>query len=280
MLQKGQSILIVVLVMVVALTVGLSVASRTITNLKISTEEENSQRAFSAAEAGVEEAIKSGCITPIPPGTGCTSIADSFSENKSSFNTQISVVSGDEFLVNGGNLVEMDDGTDVWFVPHKQDGTPDYSNPNWTGNLTIFWGSSSDVCSSDASLNTMAALEIILLSGTINNPVSTRFAVDPCADRIAHNNFSQAQAGGTVAGKNFAFKTSINVGSPGFLARIVPLYHSASMGISGNGTALPQQGQKIESTGVSGLTNRKISYYKGYLEVPAEFFQFVLFSPK
>src|SRR5579885_3559975 len=58
--QDGQAFLIVVLVMVIALTVGLSIASRTITNLRVSTEEENSQKAFSAAESGIEQALKSG----------------------------------------------------------------------------------------------------------------------------------------------------------------------------------------------------------------------------
>ena len=58
--QKGQALLIVVLAMVVALTVGLSVVSRSITNLKNSQQEIDSQKALSAAEAGVELAIKNG----------------------------------------------------------------------------------------------------------------------------------------------------------------------------------------------------------------------------
>ena len=52
--QKGQILLLVVLVMTIALTIGLSLATRTITDIRTTTEEENSQRAFSAAEAGIE----------------------------------------------------------------------------------------------------------------------------------------------------------------------------------------------------------------------------------
>ncbi len=47
--QSGQALLIIVLVMVVALTIGLSVASRTITNLRTSREQASSQKALSAA---------------------------------------------------------------------------------------------------------------------------------------------------------------------------------------------------------------------------------------
>jgi Tfp pilus assembly protein PilX len=61
--EKGQMLLIVVLIMVVALTVGLSIAARSLVNLKIATDDENSQRAFSAAEAGIERLIKTDCST-------------------------------------------------------------------------------------------------------------------------------------------------------------------------------------------------------------------------
>jgi len=55
--QSGQALLIVILVMVIALTVGLSVAVRTTTNIRTASEDENSQRAFSAAEAGVSKRL-------------------------------------------------------------------------------------------------------------------------------------------------------------------------------------------------------------------------------
>src|SRR3990167_7914471 len=53
----GQILLIVVLAAVVSLTVGLSAISRTITNTRVTTEEANSQKALSAAEAGIEELL-------------------------------------------------------------------------------------------------------------------------------------------------------------------------------------------------------------------------------
>ena len=100
-LQKGQVLLVVVLVMVVALTVGLSLASRSITNLRITSDDENSQRAFSAAEAGVERAVKGNCTND----EGCTisaNFSDGFTENNSTFETKVMPISGEEFLVKGG----------------------------------------------------------------------------------------------------------------------------------------------------------------------------------
>ena len=44
--------------MIVALTVGLSIAARIVTELKISKQNEESQRAFQAAEAGIQQTIQ------------------------------------------------------------------------------------------------------------------------------------------------------------------------------------------------------------------------------
>lgn len=56
-MKSGQILIIVLLIVVVTLAVGLSVASRNITNLRTSTQTEQSQRAFSAAEGGVEDVL-------------------------------------------------------------------------------------------------------------------------------------------------------------------------------------------------------------------------------
>lgn len=57
--------------MVIALTIGLSIAARSIINLQTTTEEEISQRAFSAAEAGIERAIINNQeITDVEVGGG------------------------------------------------------------------------------------------------------------------------------------------------------------------------------------------------------------------
>lgn len=56
--KSGQVVLIVLLVMVVVLTIGLSLISQSVTDISISKDEEESIRAFSAAEAGIEAALQ------------------------------------------------------------------------------------------------------------------------------------------------------------------------------------------------------------------------------
>lgn len=267
--QQGQVFFIVVLVMVVALTVGLSVASRTITNLRISSDEISSQKAFNAAEAGIEQALKNGEAI-----TTAKSI-DSFSQIK-----QVSVdpVIGNSFLVNAGVPVFQNDGADIWLSSYSIDSTKIYQN-QWSGNLTIYWGTSTESCSPGINA---AALEIIVISGQRYSPYLAKYALDPCSTRAASNQFAAPNgSGGTVSGKNFKFSHTFFV-SKGFIARIIPLYLQTPIAVIGdasNGANLPSQGTFITSTGVSGLTTRKIGYFQGYESLPSEFF-YSLFAPK
>lgn len=260
--ERGQALLIVVLVMVIALTVGLSIASRTITNLRTSTEEANSQKALSAAEAGVEQAIKTN-----------TSIATQNLSNNTSYQTSVTSVLGTQFLMDGGNPVQQDNGADLWLSDYSSDPTKLYLNP-WSGRLTVVWGTTSDPCANPA-------IEVVVISGTKASPVSTRYAYDGCASRASLNHFSTNVTSSrlTINGKDLYFQNNVAISvSSGLIARVIPIYQNGPIGIIGS-VALPSQGSTITSTGTSGTTQRKVNVFQGYPEIPAEFFQYSLFSP-
>lgn len=258
--QRGQALLIVVLVMVVALTVGLSIASKTITNLRTSTEEANSQKALAAAEAGVEQALKTNQIA-----------SGTFTDTQTSYQTSVTQVLGTSFLMNGGNPVIQDNGADLWLSNYSADPANLYTNP-WSGTLTIKWGSSADPC-------TNSALEVVIISGTKNSPISTRYAFDPCAGRAGGNRFTQVGlTRSSVSGKDFFYQAQVTVSS-GLLGRIIPLYLNTPIAIVGD-VALPSQGSLITSTGTSGTTSRKVNVFQGYPEIPSEYFPYNLFSPQ
>lgn len=283
--QAGQAVLIIVLILVVGLTVGLAVASRSITNVRISTEEENSQRAFSAAEAGIEKALKTTC----PPT--CTLDSQFSSDTNASFSTTISNIQGDTMVINGGSTVVRDDGIDIWLVDHDPTTkVPIYTTP-WLGKLTVYWGNIADT-----ECNT-AAIEIVVISNTTALPKSTRYAYDPCLARRSVNNLSNnlvSASGETISGQNFKFKINppIDTVTPGgnsyqgFIARVIPLYKDTIIGVkatAADGTTplnLPSQGFRVNSTGTSGQTQRKINYYQGYAGLPSEFFPYIRFSTR
>jgi hypothetical protein len=276
--QEGQALLVVVLAMVVVLTVGLSVVSRSVTNLRNSQQEIDSQKALSAAEAGVEQAIKSG-----------TSITEPINFSaQTSYKTSSEVISGaSDFLLNGNNKVSKDDAMYIWLTPYSTDPTKLFQEQDrWSGSLSLYWGNSSAACDRNNADN-YAALEIAVVSGARTAPVIKRYVYDPCPDRITRNNFSSPDsinANYPISGVTLYDKAQVPHITNGFLVRVVPLYADSNIGVSGvnddSAKHLPPQGTIITSTGTTNSNVvRKLDVFQGYPEIPAELFPFTIFWP-
>src|SRR3989344_3152201 len=117
MRESGQALLIVVLSLAVVLTVVLSILARSVTDIKLSTGSEESLRAFSAAEAGIERALIAGSGTVTCDGVSCldyggaslTASVTEVGEGDTSFANPTPILSGETAL--------------FWFVAHDADGS-------------------------------------------------------------------------------------------------------------------------------------------------------------
>lgn len=256
--ESGQVLLLVVLASVIALTVGLAAISRSITSTRISTEETNSQKALSAAEAGVEEQINKA-LAGAADGEALTGI---ISDN-AGFESTAVPIGGTSFEINDGEIVSQDEGADIWLSDY-----PDFQNPT-SSSITVYWQGTGD-CSTEA------AIEVAWIYGDSDNPSMGRAAADNCrGDR--GNNFSDPDGGTTINGTSYNRSLSFNVNN-GYIARVIPLYADANVAVRST-TALPDQGFRIESTGSSGDTVRKLKVYQGFPKLPIEFFPYNLFLP-
>jgi len=266
--QEGQALLIIVLIMVVATTVGLSIISRTVTNLRTAENQQSSQKALAAAEAGVEQAMKTNSSIQSSFLSG-TSYTTSITMAQASANTA--------FFLNGGDSIYKNDGGTIWITPYSADSSKLFVT-TWTGNLTVYWGSSSDVCTNNLS-NTMAALETVVLLGPKASPSVKTYVFDPCTDRKAVDNLNGAIGSGATLDTNFGRRTfpysatiSIN---QGLMIKVIPLYADTFVAAKAN-IDLPVQGSFISSVGSSGTTQRKITVFQGYPEIPSELFPYSL----
>lgn len=267
--ESGQILLVVVLAAVISLTVGLAAVSRTVTNSRITNDEADSQKALSAAEAGVEQLVSN------PQA----SLNVSFNNNSNVSATTTSI-SGQEILLNGGNVIDQDDGIDIWLSDY------DTYDDKWSGNLIIYWSDDSDSTACDGASVNSTALEIYLVYGTdFNNPDTDRYAYDPCASRRTSNGFSVVTNNTTtsILGKTFNHSVTIPV-SDGIVARVTPLYADTRIAVRGYTSGnvpqdLPAQGSIIESTGTAGDASRKVRVFQGYPKLPNEFFSYNLFVP-
>ena len=267
--------------MAVVLTIVLSILSRSVTDIAVTSGEEQALRAFSAAEAGVERALIVGA------DIGATQIGDA------SFTADVSgtAEAGQEFA--NPNAVLSGESLYFWFVAHDDDGALvcDATHQCFTGSqYKICWGkegtASGDVTTPAIEISTFYAVT----PGDYSTARIARETADPNVPRRSSNNFSAPDAGTcTVGGENFAFQKTVNLAALGVpagsygvqnglqFAKTRILYNSNvghQIGIFSNypgNSLLPAQGLKIVSTGISGESNRKIEVFQGYGELPPVF---------
>lgn len=288
--NSGQALLIVLLSMAVVLTIVLSVLARSITDVSISSQDEDSLRAFSAAEAGVERALIIGA------GIESTIIGDA------SYNVNVSSVAEGQKEFNYPSSLFSGESAKIWFVNHDEDGNLICSTekPCFKGDtIKVCWGEEGS--DSDSSEAPAMELSVFYLSRT--NDYSTakigRAAIDPNSVRRGENSFSEPDNSGicTISGKNYQFQhtlvfDNLQILSDVYLSRrgqlqfmtVRSIYNTLkgnNIGISVDylrNTVLPSQGNLVTSSGSSGKANRKVEVFQSYAEVPS-IFDFTLFSP-
>lgn len=263
--SRGQILLLIVVIMVVVLTVGLSVASRTITNLKLSRQDEDSQKAFQAASAGIDKYINTAAGNPA---------AETLSVG--SFDTNISDVGSGltALILNNNEKVDQDRGVDVWLSNY-----PDFTS-QYNGTLTISWGTSDQTdCNTSGGSSTVPAIELLVLTGARNAPVLAKYVYDGCPTRQATNGFTAITAANrTVTGTVFRYTATINPAiAQGLIMKIIPIYNSTKVAMEGS-AAFPPQGKLIESVGSVGDAKRKVIYYESYPQIPNEIFPYAILS--
>lgn len=293
--QKGQALLIILLLMAVVLTVVLSVSSQSITEITISEHEEYSARALSAAEAGVEETLISGS------GSGGSISL----ENDATYTTTVNLISpsGGEFVYPEG--IKSGESVTFWLVSHDANGDLICTGePCFQGDEMKFcWGSGGVPAS---------ALELLFFydddttnknweppSLDFENVGVKRLAYDPVpGTRTPSNNFTQSEFSCTISGVSFEYSTPTIDLSSTFLPDCDPsaaagagcllmvrarlFYnedHEQLIGISTPSfvNAMPAQGASIDSTGSFSDATRRISVYRSY-PAPPDVFDSAVFS--
>lgn len=268
--QNGQVVLITLLVLSFAVTVALSLISRTSTDLSISNQIEDSAKAFSAAEAGVEQALKSG-VTGVP-------IAGVLTASNVQYSTTVSDVGGAAGVYEFPQKTLAGATETLWLVNHTDTGAVDES--------ILYPGNTFSVCFSHAEGN-VPAFVLGVLYKRAGAYYLAKGAYDPVAARALTDSFSgvddqNAGCGKTVVYRknfNFLIDFGINPASDTILMlRLRPVYNNAKFYFDPNGTVLPLQGKRIESVGTAGSgVTRKIVVYQQY-KSPGSIFDNVLYS--
>lgn len=262
--RQGQIVLIVVLLTVLGLTVGLSLISRTVTDVRISSQVEQSGRAFSAAEAGIESAMR--VQSSANTSTGNVQLGDAQAEY--SVEQQGGTTDTIEFPVTSVGQTQS-----TWMMVHADDGSLDESGYSYPADSPL------DVCWS----GDVPAMVVSIIYKESGEYRMAKAAYDPNVSR--GNNFLPADTGGLFCGGGYAYKKTIvpsadlGIGSGAqlILLRLTPVYMSASSAVKPT-AILPVQGRVITSVGkTSTNVTRKIQVNQGYQILPS-LLDFTLFS--
>lgn len=245
--RKGQIALIVLIISALTLTVGLALSDRVRTSVKIDKDDELLQRAFNAAESGVDSYVSRGITGYVAPD-GSTAQID------------INDVTGT--TVEFGEYTKKDDFAFFWLVGHNSDGTINYGQyytgtnvsicfNNYQGGFLVYYygrnGADYGVIRRAYNLNGVTAIE---------NGLATNQSANVC--------------GGYGLGMTFDLGTDFTVP---LLLVIKPINGGSKFALRG-AVSLPVQGQRISATGTSADVTTSVSVLKRW--DPAYYMFFVL----
>lgn len=278
--------LIVVLVLAVVFLVVVSLLASSVTDIAITSREDEALRAFSAAEAGIEKALLTGTISSQTFETSSyTGTVAGLGQNAKTYNFPSDIRAGDVAT--------------LWFVAHGADEVLSCSGAEdcFTGSkMKVCWGANG---TSDSS--STPALEASVFYAVTPADYSTilvaRSAQDPNTSRRGSNSFDAPDGSGcTINDKQYAFTKTLDFAALGIpqasysvengllFAQLRFLYNTniaqpvgVDFNFPGNGS-LPAQGLKIQSVGISGESTRKLEVNQLFSELPAVF-DYSLFAP-
>lgn len=251
--QTGQALLIILLIMMVGLTVTLSLLFRTTTDIKLSSEIEESTQAFEAAEAGIEEGLR-GLVA-----AGTEEITSGLSFN---FIAQEAGQGSGPFSL--GKLLGENVGT-VWLANHDADGNLDANTQVYAaGEIRLCWKGADSTDPKIEAITLYKESGVYKVARGFYEPSGVSGAGEDCgADNSVYPN-----------------KTNVNLPTSAILLalRLKPVGGDAFIAVDPPGdNALPSQGKEVISTGKAGETVRRIRVVKSYPAWP-EIFDHVLFS--
>jgi Tfp pilus assembly protein PilX len=256
-LQKGQIGLIVILIMVVGLTIGLAVASQSITNLGITETEEKSLRAFNAAEAGIESILQDTLIAGTSNVTvGGLSADVTVSESK----TQ-------EVFLKRNETME---------VP-LAGATATQVKISWVKSAIECPTGGCGICNNEQD-GAPASLEIVKIRDESGSIVPYRFLYNSygCGSLGGENGFSTADRGSG----DYLSEVILDInGSNDKALRLRTFYREATIKVEDlNGSGLPLQEYQIVSEATTGTGETRSIEVSKTVEAWPPIFDYTLFS--
>lgn len=271
--QAGQVVLILILVMTVALAIGISVVQRSLSDISTSTKVEESSRAFSAAEAGIEKALSMG---------GSTSV-DFTAENQSkatvSGGTLLPIVPTDNTRQEALEFppLSREQTAHVWLADFNSMSNPPTAYYT-QDKLDVYWGNSN---------KDLAALELTLIYWDGSVYKTKKWYLDHSAASRGSSSSNFEKTATCPAPNDYQCYKQLSGLPPGLMMLTARLLHNSTsqpfavqaVGTCavGGGCFIPPQARIFYSTGIAGQTQRRIKLFQ-IEKVAPPYFDYGIFS--
>lgn len=297
--EKGQVILILLLVMAVSLAIALAIVQRSLTDISTSTKVEESSRALSAAEAGIEK---------IEQLAGIQSTTVQFPNNNSSADVQSFGPIPAQHTALEYPPLGKEEAAHVWLADPDNSDADGSPTAYYTQNkLAVYWG---NIPRPQGEIdNNKPALEINIFYMDTAYKVK-KYLIEPVDSRRTSNNLSSlsdvslfdtgqsgCSSGGYVIPTSFSSNRSfwckatllINGANYPGISKLIALrartlynpvseaFAAAPLGACGTSCSLPPQASLFVSTGVSGDSQRRVQLFQLNKVVPF-YLDYAIFS--
>lgn len=250
-MKKGQILLITVMILATVLTVALSVSFKSITETQITKLEEENQKALAAAEAAIQEALKTGSAS-FGAG-GLTDFGD--------------FTGGAEIITTTTNSfttpIISKDGSYTFYLTQYDPETKSFIGGSIIEDI--------EVCFQSALTN--PAIEITL----VKDSKIVKYPIDPNkggSGRMSSSVYSPSSVCSADSSYNYSYTIpASDIENDTKLIITKVLYQGTRIHFYRNSN-FPLQGKTVSSSAVANNTgvSKKITLFQTYPQIPAEFF--------
>jgi len=252
--ERGQVLLLTMMLVATVLTVFLSMSFKSTTETQVTRLEEESQKALAAAEAGIEAALKSDTTVTIGEEGGALSSLSGYSGSALCSETY-----DKNYFVSP--LVQKDEQYTFFLGDY-----PGFAD-SYDQGLTLYYGTENS-CDE-------VSLELTIIYDADNK---IKHYVSDSGNLFTSNvnEVFGSATGGTIENIKFNCNTTtFNLaGFPGAKLLVVRVFNNPTkLGFQGTvGSSFNPQGKICYSSATSSTVTKKVTLFQSYPQIPAEFF--------
>jgi len=254
--QKGQVILIVLIISALIMTIGLSLSRKAVVETKIDTDEELLKQAFNVAESGIDYYL----------GTGSTNYTPSDSTKKAEI--YVSEIGASQTNLNFNEFYVENNPAMFWLVGHDLDGNIDMSNYYPSSNVGL--------CVPN-SFNGSLKVDYYYINAGNYSVNRTGYNFNSSGVGVTGYQDVHTTANNSCSSDLGLKKVDFNLGAGNtpLLISITPIFAGAKISLFGD-AQFPSQGSEISAVGKAGDlengVNRRVTVQNRY-KVPSFLFE-------